>query len=189
MMTVRQQPRARRLLLGCLILAAASPLAARPLSPEQLVRIDAAARKALTDTGVPAASIAIVQDEKIVYTQAYGIERPGRPARTDARYAVASISKQFTAAAILILADEGKLSLDDKVAKYLPDLTRADEVTIRQLLSHTSGYRDFWPQDYLFEDLTRTTTPSAILDRWGKAPLDFDPGTRSRRSADEFQAR
>ncbi len=148
------------------------------LSQQQIAAIDAAATDALARTGVPAASIAIVQDGRIVYTRAYGLQRPGQAARTDAPYAIASVSKQFTAAAILILAEEGRLSLDDKVAKYLPELTRAREVTIRQLLTHMSGYRDYWPQDYLFAAMTQPATPSDILRRWAQAPLDFEPGTR-----------
>ncbi len=60
------------------------------------------------------------------------------------RYSVGSISKQFTAAAILLLEQQGKLSIDDPVSKYISDLTRANEVTIRMLLSHTAGYQDFW---------------------------------------------
>ena len=71
------------------------------------------------------------------------------PSQPQMRYSIGSISKQFTAAAILMLAEEGKLSLDDPVAKYVPGLTRGNEVTIRELLSHTSGYQDFWPQDYV----------------------------------------
>ncbi|WP_254602606.1 serine hydrolase domain-containing protein [Sphingomonas bacterium] len=159
-------------------LAGAVPANGQSLSPDQISTIDQAAAKALADTGVPAASIAIVRDGAIVYTKAYGFQRAGEPARTDARYSIASVGKQLTAAAVLILVDEGKLSLDDKVAKYLPDLTRANDVTIRQLLSHTSGYRDYWPQDYLFDDMTRPTTPTTTLDRWAKAPLDFEPGTQ-----------
>ena len=58
------------------------------------------------------------------------------------RYSIGSISKQFTAAAILLLEQQGKLSIDDPVSKYIPDLTRANEVTIRMLLSHTAGYQD-----------------------------------------------
>ena len=65
------------------------------------------------------------------------------------RYSIGSISKQFTAAAILLLAEERKLSLDDPVGRWLPDLTRANDVTVRQVLSMTSGYQDFWPQDYV----------------------------------------
>jgi len=151
---------------------------AAPLTPAQINAIDVAATKTLATTGVPAASIAVVQDGKIVYTHAYGLQRAGVPARTDARYKIASISKQFTAAALLLLAEDGKISLDDPVSKYLPDLTRANEVKVRQLLSHTSGYRDYWPQDFSFIDMEKPTTPEHILDKWAKAPLDFDPGTR-----------
>ena len=71
------------------------------------------------------------------------------PATPEMRYSIGSISKQFTAAAILMLAEEGKLSLDDKVERWLPGLTRANDVTMRQLLSMTSGYQDYWPQDYV----------------------------------------
>jgi D-alanyl-D-alanine carboxypeptidase len=166
-----------RLTLLCAALLSTSALAA-PLSRAQIGAIDAAAEKALKATGVPAASIAVVRDGEIVYTHAYGMQRAGVPARPDARYKVASISKQFTAAALLLLAEDGKLSLDDPVSKYLPDLTRAKEVKVRQLLSHTSGYRDFWPQDFPFADMEEATTPGHILDKWAKAPLDFDPGTR-----------
>ena len=151
---------------------------AAPLTPAQIQAIDAAATKTLATTGVPAASIAVVQNGKIVYAHAYGLQRAGVPARAEARYKIASISKQFTAAAILLLAEDGKVSLDDPVSKYLPDLTRANEVKVRQLLSHTSGYRDYWPQDYPFVDMETPTTPQHILDKWAKAPLDFDPGTR-----------
>jgi CubicO group peptidase (beta-lactamase class C family) len=156
----------------------ASPLAAAPLTTEQTNAIDNAANAALTKTGVPAVSIAIVRDGAIVYTKAYGMQRAGQPARADARYEIASISKQFTAAAILLLAEDGKLSLDDRVGKYLPGLTRANDVKIRQLLSHTSGYRDFWPQDFPFIDMQKPVTPTEILDRWAKVPLDFEPGAR-----------
>ncbi len=94
------------------------------------------------------------------------------------RYSIGSISKQFTAAAILLLQEQGKLSVDDKVAKYLPGLTRANEVSIRQLLSHTSGYQDYWPQDYVMPMMLEPTTAQSILDIWGKKPLDFDPGSK-----------
>ena len=94
------------------------------------------------------------------------------------RYSIGSISKQFTAAAILMLAEEGKLSLDDPVSKYVPGLTRGDEVTIRELLSHTSGYQDFWPQDYVPPLMLQPITADGIMDRWARKPLDFDPGTK-----------
>src|SRR5262249_62002468 len=94
------------------------------------------------------------------------------------RYSIGSISNPFPATAILMLAEEGKLSLDDPVAKYRPDLTRAKDVTIRQLLSHTSGYQDYWPQDYVPPFMEREVTAGEILARWAGKPLDFEPGTK-----------
>ena len=143
-------------------------------------KIDAAVNQILSSTKVPSASIAIVKDGHIAYLQAYGQARlsPAMDATPQMQYSIGSISKQFTAAAVLLLAQEGKLTLDDPVAKYLPELTRAREVTIRMLLSHTSGYQDYWPEDYVMTSMMVPTTAQHILDVWGKRPLDFDPGTR-----------
>lgn len=136
--------------------------------------------KMLADSGAPSVSIAIVEHRQLVYAKAFGKAslEPSRAADAQTRYAVGSISKQFTAAAILLLAEQGKISLDDTVSKYFPELTRAKEVTIRELLSHTSGYEDYAPQDYMIPEWTKPTTPTAILDEWAKKPLDFDPGTK-----------
>src|SRR5271156_1326458 len=113
--------------------------------------IDAAVNQVLSSTKVPSASIAIVKDGRIAYLQAYGLARltPPMEATPQMQYAIGSISKQFTVSAVLLLVQEGKLTLEDPVSKFLPDLTRAKEVTIRMLLSHTSGYQDYWPEDYL----------------------------------------
>ncbi|WP_448664266.1 serine hydrolase domain-containing protein [Sphingomonas sp. CJ20] len=157
----------------------ATPAAAQQLTAEQTAKVDAIVADALKGTGVPSASIAIVRDGKIVYTKAYGDQGPGiaKGPSVDAKYPIASISKQFTAAALLLLENEGKLSLDDKVAKFLPDVSGADRITIRQLLSHTAGLQDYWPQDYSFAAMEKPVTPQEIVDRWGKKPLDFVPGT------------
>ena len=125
----------------------------------------------LKKSGAPSASIAVVQDGKLAFVKAFG-------ATAEARYAVGSISKQFTAAAILLLEEQRRLSLDDKVAKYFPALTRANEITIRQLLSHTSGYEDYAPQDYIIPAWTHPMSPQEILEVWAKKPLNFDPGTK-----------
>jgi CubicO group peptidase (beta-lactamase class C family) len=93
-------------------------------------------------------------------------------------YSIGSVSKQFTSTAILMLVEQGKLSLDDTVAKFLPTLTRANEVTVRQLLSHTSGYQDYWPQDYVPPFMSRPITAAEILEMWARKPLDFDSGTK-----------
>ncbi|HET8648836.1 MAG TPA: serine hydrolase domain-containing protein [Gemmatimonadales bacterium] len=142
--------------------------------------IDSAALEALARTGAPSASIAVVRQGQIAYLQAYGNAQldPVVPATTDMRYSIGSISKQFTATAVLLLVQRGKLSLDDKVSRWLPELTRANDVTVRQLLSMTSGYQDYWPQDYVMPPMLQPTTPRAIVDQWARKPLDFEPGTR-----------
>ncbi|MET3723380.1 serine hydrolase domain-containing protein [Sphingomonas trueperi] len=157
----------------------ATPAAAQQLTPEQTAKVDTIVADALKSSGVPSASVAIVRDGKIVFTKAYGDQGPGIAKGPDvnAKYQIASVSKQFTAAAILLLEDEGKLSLDDKVSKWVPDVTDADKITIRQLLSHTAGLQDYWPQDYSFKAMETAVTPQQIVDRWAKKPLDFAPGT------------
>ncbi|SFJ58136.1 CubicO group peptidase, beta-lactamase class C family [Sphingomonas sp. NFR04] len=157
----------------------ATPAAAQQLTAEQTAKVDSIVADALKSSGVPSASIAIVRDGKIVFTKAYGDQGPGIAKGPDAnaKYQIASISKQFTAAALLLLEDEGKLSLDDKVSKWVPDVTDADKITIRQLLSHTAGLQDYWPQDYSFKAMETAVTPQQIVDRWAKKPLDFAPGT------------
>jgi CubicO group peptidase (beta-lactamase class C family) len=102
---------------------------------------------------------------------------PKVPSTGATRYAIDSVSKEFTAAAVLLLAEQGKLSLDDPLAKWFPELRAAAAVTLRQLLTHTSGIRDYWPQDFLTPEMTRPTTPAAIIDEWAQRPLDFEPGT------------
>jgi CubicO group peptidase (beta-lactamase class C family) len=156
----------------------ALPAAAQPLTQAQVAQVDVLVTKTLANTGVPSAEIAIVRDGRMVLTKAYGKANEGLPARADLPYQIASNSKQFTAMALILLRDEGKLSLDDPVSKFLPGISGGDRITIRQLLSHTSGLQDFWPQDYLFAEMTKPTAPQGIVDKWAKKPLDFQPGAR-----------
>ncbi len=159
------------------------PLAAQSvdtIDPALKARIDRIAAGVLEQRGVPSASVAVVKAGKVVYTHAYGLAQiePDRPATPDMRYSIGSVSKQFTAAAILLLQEQGKLTLDDPVGKYVPGITRGDEVTIRQILSHTSGYQDYWPEDYLMTPMMKPSTPQQIIDTWARKPLDFEPGTQ-----------
>jgi D-alanyl-D-alanine carboxypeptidase len=142
-------------------------------------RIDAAAQKVLSDTSTPSASVAVVKDGRLAYVRAYGNARlqPLTPANPEMRYKIGSVSKQFLACAILLLAQQGKLSLNAPVARYLPSLTEANTVTIRELLSHTSGYEDYYPLDYVAPFMLHPVTPEDILNRFAKKPLNFAPGT------------
>lgn len=164
-------------LAGAFLLAASAQ--AQEFSSAEAAQVDNIVREALDASGVPSASVAVVRDGRIAFAKAYGTQSPDIPvAKADAPYQIASISKQFTAAALLILEDQGKLSLDDTVAEYIPGISGGDRITIRQLLSHTSGLRDYWPQDFSFAAMARPTTPQGIVDTWAKAPLDFEPGSQ-----------
>jgi D-alanyl-D-alanine carboxypeptidase len=158
------------------------------LDPALRTRIDRIAAQVIEQRGIPSASVAVVKGGKLVYTHAYGKAHLNSDvaATPEMRYSIGSVSKQFTAAAILILQEQGKLSLDDAVGKYVPGLTRGDEVTIRQILSHTSGYQDYWPEDYLMTPMMKPATAQQILDTWAKKPLDFEPGTKWQYSNTNF---
>ena len=97
-------------------------------------QIDAMAQEWLVSTGAPSVSIALVQNGMVTYAHAYGKARlaPATAATTSTRYAVDSVSKEFTAAAVLLLVEKGKLSLDDTAGKWFPDLGEASKVTVRQ---------------------------------------------------------
>lgn len=163
-------------------LLATPPAPALPakLDAPTRAKIDEAARAQLASKGVPSASVAVIVNGNIAYLQAYGEAQrsPKRPATSSMRYAIGSISKEFLATAMLMLEADGKLSLDDKLGKYLPGLGAAGEATLRQLLSHTAGVRDYWPQDYVMAEMLQPISREALIDRWGRKPLDFPPGER-----------
>ena len=141
--------------------------------------IDAAVAKVMAETAVPSVSIVVARGDDL-YVKTYGDAKlaPKTPATPEMRYKIASNSKHIAAAAVMVLVQEGKLSLDENVARFLPDLTRANEVTIRMLLSHTSGYQDYYPLDYVAPFMQQDVSATDILDHWAKMPLDFEPGTR-----------
>jgi CubicO group peptidase (beta-lactamase class C family) len=158
------------------------------LSDADRAQLDQGIQQTLTAFGGTSVSVAVVEDGKLSYAKAFGLANVENnvSATVETRYAVGSISKQFTAAALLVAQEQGKLSIDDKVGKYFPELTRASEVTIRQLLSHTSGYEDYAPQDYIIPAWTKPTTARAIMNNWGRKPLNFDPGTKWQYSNTNF---
>lgn len=161
------------------LLACTSPAISRPISPDEQERIDKLVTETLEKTKTPSASIAIVRGGKIVLAKAYGKASEVIPAATPALpYQIASNSKQFTAMALLLLEDEGKLDLDDKLSKYLSGISGGDQIALRQLLNHTSGLQDYWPQDFSIPAMAKPTSPQQILDIWAKKPLDYAPGTQ-----------
>ena len=173
---------------AALFLTPSLAFAQNTLAPDVQAKVDAAVGEILTRTGVPSASVGIVQGGKIVMTKAYGFSKldPKTPATAAMHYAIGSISKQFTAACILLLQEDGKLTIDDPVSKWFPELTRSKDVKIRHILSHTSGYQDYAPQDYTIPAWTKATTADKIIHEWATKPLDFEPGSQYQYSNTNF---
>lgn len=131
---------------------------------------------------VPGASVLVVRDGRAVVRRAYGLADVARriPATPATNYRLASVTKQFTAAAVLQLAREGKLSVDDRVQQWLPSLPQRD-VTIRQLLTHTSGLIDY--EDVIPEGTTRQLRDADVLRLLEpQTRTYFTPGTAYRYS-------
>ena len=146
--------------------------------------IDSDVQTVLSRTGAPGATIAIFKDGKPFYNHAYGwrdLEKH-TAATVDTHYEVGSLTKQFTAAAVLQLKEAGKLDLDAKLAAYLPDAPHAKDVTLRQLLSHTSGMPDYLDAMDAKGLLTKPVTYEQIADYARSKPLDFAPGSQAQYS-------
>lgn len=134
---------------------------------------------------VPGASLAIVRDGHITKAQGYGFANLElrSPATKETVYEIGSTSKQFTATAIMMLVEEGKVRLDDTITKYFPEAPQAwRDVTIRHLLTHTSGIQNHvavphW-LDVFRTNLAFETTPprDELLKMFFKLPLEFQPG-------------
>ena len=182
---------------------------AQELSPADHIRINEAVNKVIQQTRVPSVSVGVARGGKVVYAEAFGAAvlphnvgvkhgsgagmqisvATTQPAAASAAmaYPIGSISKQFTATCILLLQEQGKLKLDDPVSKWFPSFTRANDVTIRNLLTHTSGYSDYAPQDYTIPAWTKPTDPLRLVTEWATKPLDFEPGTRWQYSNTNFE--
>jgi D-alanyl-D-alanine carboxypeptidase len=141
--------------------------------------VDAYITQQVEARGFVGLSVAIVKDGVVVVDKGYGRrELPDAPVQADTPFLIASISKQFVSAVVLQLAAEKKLSVDDKVAKYFPDLTRANDITLYDLMTQASGYRDEYPLDFVDREMQHAAAPDEIIARYGKLPLDFEPRTR-----------
>lgn len=136
------------------------------------------------DGAVPGASLLVVRDGKSIVRRSWGLADVERHVAATAatNYRLASVTKQFTAAAILLLAQDDKLDLSDKASRYLPSLPKAAQsITIHQLLTHTSGLVDY--EDLMDDTATRQVHDRDVLELLShKDSLYFAPGTSYRYS-------
>ena len=158
---------------------------ARVPKPSAPVRFDAAAIDAwvaseIAERGTVGASLVVIRDGKIALANGYGKKRgdAAEPVTADTPFALGSVSKQFACAAAYMLSERGGLAMIDPVSKYYPALTRAADITLADLGGHTSGYRDYYPLDYVDVRLTKAIAPDELITQYAKLPLDFEPRTR-----------
>jgi len=151
-------------------------------APVESARIDAIVQEHMRAPGAVGLSVAVARGDELVYSRAYGFACLEYPVNADEEtlFRIASVTKQFTAAAILKLAERGRVALDDPLTKYLPEYpTHGQEITLRHLLTHTSGIPNVTDLGKTWSDVAeRELDHGAMVALWKDRPLDFTPGVR-----------
>ncbi|HEX6749920.1 MAG TPA: serine hydrolase domain-containing protein [Longimicrobium sp.] len=140
------------------------------------ITLDSIARHSMADQSIPGLSVAVVKDGRVLLQRGYGVVDPPRERAATAatEYQIASVTKQFTAAAVLRLAEQGRLSLDDPVTRYVDGLPDPyEEVTIRRLLNHTAGVPNFTE---FMREFRQPLAPARVIEALADRPLLFVPG-------------
>jgi CubicO group peptidase (beta-lactamase class C family) len=141
------------------------------------IKVDEYIRAEMLAQQIPGVSLAVIRNGEIVVARGYGLANVEHqvPVKPETIFQSGSMGKQFTATAVMMLAEEGKLSLDDKITKYFPDGPGAwNNITVRHLLTHTSGMTDY-PEDF---DMRRDYTEDELVQRIKPIPLAFQPGEK-----------
>lgn len=166
-------------LISCLLLAAA-PVAKRPSAAELAPRIDALAAETLKEGPVVGLSLAVVRGGDVVIQKGYGQANLelGVPVTEQSLFRIGSITKQFTAAAIMQLVEQGRVRLDDDVTKYVAFPIHGRHITLRHLLTHTSGLADYTRTEDYARRAPLELTPDEVLALVKDAPPLFEPGAK-----------
>jgi D-alanyl-D-alanine carboxypeptidase len=139
-------------------------------------RVDAYINNEMKQQRIPGLSLAVLKEGRIVVAKGYGLANVElqAPVTRETIFQSGSVGKQFTATAVMMLVEDGKLALDDKISKYLDTPESWKNITVRHLLSHTAGTTDY-PPDF---DMRRDYTEDELLKRAAAIPLAFQPGER-----------
>jgi CubicO group peptidase (beta-lactamase class C family) len=134
----------------------------------------------LTQDQLPGLAVLVARDGKIVFQGGFGFADLDQksPVTVETKFRIGSISKQFTAAAVLRLADEGKLSLDDALEKWFPGFPRAGDITLHQLLTHTSGIHSYTSKPEFLARVSAPVSADDLIAFFRDDPPDFAPGER-----------
>ena len=188
----------RRESLGALLALTASSAAAATKSGgakagNGWAKVRAVAGKAVADRLTPGLQVCVRRHGKVVFSEGFGKAdlEWGAPMTPTSVCRIGSVSKQFTAAAVLLLAQDGKLSLDDTLSRFFPDFPNAERLTLRRMLSHTAGlgnYTSTNPPELIWQQARTDRSSAEMLDlmRPVGAKLIFEPGTDYRYSNTGF---
>ena len=157
----------------------APPAKAQTTRAEKVRLMDSIAHSPVIEGRVAGLAVAVVQGSDTLLMKGYGKADMAWdiPMPSDAVFEIGSITKQFTAAAVLQLRDEGKIDLDADITKYLPDYpTQGNRIPVRRLLDHTSGIKGYTEMESFREILTRDMPRDSLVARIAAEPFDFTPG-------------
>jgi len=154
-----------------MLLLCAATLAAQEAQVDRYINSEMSRQR------IPGLSLAVIKDGKTILAKGYGLANVEHqvPVKPETIFQSGSVGKQFTATAVMLLAEDGKLALDDRIGKHFPDAPENwKNITVRHLLSHTAGTTDY-PRDF---DMRRDHTEDELLKRAALIPLAFQPGER-----------
>jgi len=128
---------------------------------------------------MPGAAVLVARDGQILFQGGYGLAdvQKKTPITPDTKFRIGSVTKQFTAAAIMKLAEQGKLAISDPLARYFPAVPNAEKITLRHLLTHTSGLHSYTDRPNFFDGVTKPVAPADLIASMAKDEPEFAPGT------------
>ena len=143
-------------------------------------RIDSLILNVLKDKAGPGGVFMVAKNGKPIYNKAFGKANVELDVNLNNEnvFQLGSMTKQFTAIAILMLEEQGKLNVKHAVSKYVPDYPAGDSITIHHLLTHTSGIKDFTKMKSLRDIAQKEMTPKMLVDFFKNEPIDFKPGEK-----------
>jgi D-alanyl-D-alanine carboxypeptidase len=169
------------LMLGLIALSNAQA-AERPQVTQD--RMNEVVIKVMQEKHIPGLSIAVSMPGGKIIEKSYGLANVEykQPVETDSIFEIGSISKTFTAVGIMMLQEEGRLSVSDRITKYFPQYPGWNEITLKHLLQHTSGVRDVTDVEPFKSNQSKGWTPQEVVAGVAREPLDFEPGQKAKYS-------
>ncbi len=174
----------KRVLIPIIVFSTAVNFTAVAQTDEQKAAKTDSLLQVYADKEMFTGSVLISKGGKVLLSKGYGMANYSYnvPNSSTTKFKLASVSKQFTAMAIMIQQERGKLNVEDKLTKYIPDYPKGDSITIHHLLTHTSGIPDFTSLPVFDSIMTRSLTLEEEITYFKTKPLDFSPGSKHQYS-------